>query len=255
MYSVGTETDNQGLMLQARREGFYSTPNMSSLAVFLEEAIRKDVRNDELENALNFLITKEHVVSLKVHVLLILGRLDEASNQVDTDKSLGWSYGASSVGVFFGGLLTALTHADEQGVTIQTLLKRYAGTGSSYSFYTFQTQQPVSGDLILNEIRQGLRDVQMEVTKQQDWLALAERLGGDRIDGIVSNQHRKAYGRAAEVLGALMECHLLNNRPTEARALLGTYRDEKYRRHSAFRAELNTVMRNSALLRSYVSKK
>lgn len=255
MNSVGAETGNQGLMLQGRREGFYSTPNMSSLALFLEEAIRQDVRNAELENALSFLNTKEHVVSLKVHVLLMLGRLDEASNQVDTDKSLGWSYGASSVGVFFGGLLTALTHADEQGVAIQTLLKRYAGTGSSYSFYAFQPQKSGTDDLIIREIEQGLQDVPMDETKRQEWLTLAEKLGGDRIDGIVSNQHRKAYDRAAEVLGALMECHLLNNRPTEARALLATYRDEKYRRYSAFRAELNTVMRNSALLRPYASKK
>lgn len=255
MSSVGVETGNQGLMLTGKREAFYSTPNMSSLASFLEEAVRQGVRNEALENALNFLNTKEHVVQLRIHVLLMLGRLDEASKLVDTEKSLGWSYGGAGIGVFFGGLLTALTHADDQGVTIQTVLKRYAGSGSSYSIYASKTQDSASDTLIIREILQGLQHLPREESKKQEWLAFAKKMGGGRIDGIVSNQHRKAYDRAAEVLGALMECYLLNEQSEEAHALLETYRNQKYKRHSAFRKELDAVLRNSTLLRPYYSKR
>lgn len=253
--SAGVKTGSQGLVLQGKREGFYSTPNMARLASFIEEADRQDLRNEELENALNLLNTKEHVIPLRVHVLLMLGRLDEASKLVDTEKSLGWSYGGAGIGVLFGGLLTALTHADAQGVTIQTLLKRYAGTGSSYSLYSFKTQESETDALILREILQGLQHLPMEESQKQAWLTFAKKMGGGRIDGIVSNQHRKAYDRAAEVLGALMECCLLNEQPGEARALLETYRNQKYKRHSAFRKELDAVLRNSTLLRPYYSKR
>jgi hypothetical protein len=140
-------------------------------------------------------------------------------------------------------------------VTIQAVLKRYAGTGSSYSLYSFKTQKPETDDLILREILQGLQALPMEESKKQAWLALAKKMGGGRIDGIVSNQHRKAYDRAAEVLGALMECYLLNEQPGEAGVLLETYRNQKYKRHSAFRKELDTVLRNSTLLRPYYSKR
>ena len=252
---AGIETGNQGLMLQGKREAFYSTPNRFSLAPLLEEACRQGVRNDELEKALYFLNNKEHVVQLNVQVLFMLGRLDEASELVDTEKSLGWSYGGTGIGIFFGGLLTALTRADAQGVTIQTLLKRYAGSSSSYSFYSTTTSDSETDSLILREIQQGLQNLPLEDTKKQEWLTLAEKMGGSRIDGIVSNQHRKSYDRAAEVLSALMECYLLNEQQSEARLLLDTYRNQKYKRYSAFRKELDTVMRNSALLRPYCSKK
>ncbi len=249
MSLAGVETGNQSLILTGKREFFYSTPDVSSLASLVEEAGRQDVRNDELEKVLNFLNTKEHVVRLRVQVLLMLGCLDDASKLVDTEKALGWSSGGTGIGVFFGGLLTALTHADAQGVTIQALLKRYAGTGYSYAIYSSNTQGSGPDALILQEILQGLQNLPMEDAKKQEWLAFAKKMGGGRIDSIVSNQHRKAYARAAEVLGALMECYLLNEQPTEARALVEIYRNQKYKRHSAFRKELDMVMRNSALLR------
>ncbi len=105
--------------------------------------------------------------------------------------------------------------------------------------------------MILREIRQGLQTISMEEDETRKWTAVAHKMGGGRIDAIVSNKHRKSYNRAADVLGALMECELLNEREHEARLLLDTYRNQKYKRYSAFRAELKTVMNASALLKPY----
>ena len=66
----------------------------------------------------------------------------------------------------------------------------------------------------------------------------------------------KSYDRAVKVLGSLMECcYLFNDQPNKAHLLLDTYRNQKYKRHSAFRKEVDTVLRNSALLRPYYSKR
>lgn len=142
-----------------------------------------------------------------------------------------------------------------RGVTIHALLHRYAGGSSLYAFSSPAASDSATNTMILHEIQYGLQHLALEDDQKQKWLAFAENIGGARIDGIVSNQHRKAYNLAAEVLGALMECRLLNDQHSEARLLLETFRNQKYKRHSAFRQELDTVMRNSALLRSYGSKK
>ncbi|MCP4404148.1 MAG: FAD-dependent thymidylate synthase, partial [bacterium] len=251
--SAGAETGNQDLMLQGVREALYSSPDSMSLSKLIEEACRQNVRDEELEQALERLNDSEQAVQLKVRILLMLGRLDEAFCLVDTEKSLGWSssYGNPGVGLFFGGLLTALTGANAQGTTIQALLSRYAGSASSYAYYSPDSSASESGSVILREIRQGLQTISMEEDETRKWTVVAHKMGGGRIDAIVSNKHRKSYNRAADVLGALMECELLNEREHEARLLLDTYRNQKYKRYSAFRAELKTVMNASALLKPY----
>ena len=252
LYLAGVETGNQELMLHGKREVFFAAPQRSGLAAWLEEAGRQDVRDEELEQAIQVLSHKEQLDPLKVQVFLMSGRLDEASALVNPQTSLGWSYSAAANGVFLGGLLTALTQADARGVTIHALLQRYAG---SSSLYAFSSSDSATDALILREMQHGLQQLALEDDQKQKWLAFAEQMGGGRIDGIVSNQHRKSYDRAAEVLGALMECYLLNDQPNKARLLWDTYRNQTYKRHSAFRKEVDTIMRNSALLRPYGSRK
>lgn len=251
--SAAIESGNQDMILQGVREAFYSNPDSMSLTKLIEEACRRNLRNEELGKAVEKLGDSGQGLQLKLRILLMLGRLDEASRLVDTEKALGWSssYGNPGVGLFSGGLLTALTGNDTRGTTIQALLSRYAGSVSGHSFYSPESSRSESATVILLEIRQGLQSISMEEAERQKWTVLAYKMGGGRIDGIVSKKHRKSYGRAAEVLGALMECELLNEREHEAQRLLETYRNQKYRHYSAFRAELKTVMSASALLKPY----
>ncbi len=184
----------------------------------------------------------------------MLGRLTQASQLVDPDKALGWTYGATGLGVFFGGILTALTHADDRGVTIAALLHRYSGTQLAY-YPGISTASPQkSAPSLVQQIQQGLHNISLDDAEKERWFALAKKMGGGRIDGIVSNKHRNAYDRAAQVLAALMECCILNDDQAQARSLLNTYRNEKYRRYSAFRKELDQIIRNSVVLRPYLQK-
>ncbi len=252
--AAGCELGNDAFILQGKQEQFYSTPSDTTLAALIEEAEKQQIRTQILEQALNFLEQQEGVVALKIKTMLMLGRLTEASQLVDTDKALGWSYGATGIGAFFGGILTALTHADDRGVTIKAVLQRYSGTQSSYYPGILMASAQESVPSLVQHIRQGLRDIALDDAEKARWFALANKMGGTRIDGIVSNKHRNAYDRAAEALCALMECCILNDDQTQARSLLETYRNEKYRRYSAFRADLDRIMRSSAILRPYVKK-
>ena len=251
--TAGIKSGNHELILQGLREALYSAPDSAKLSRLIEEACRQKLRDVELERALKALKRGEEARQLKLKILLMLGRLNEASRLVDTEKSLGWSssYQNPGVGLFFGGLLTALTGDDGRGATIQGLLARYAGNVSDYTFFSPDPSLSEGSSVILREIRQGLQTISMQEDETRRWTTLAYNMGGNRIDSIVSNKHRNAYRRAAEVLGALMEFELINGRKEEALVLLESFRDQKYKRYSAFRSELKSVMSASALLRPY----
>lgn len=242
---------DKSLILKGKREGFYSMPDENSLSVLVEEAARQNVKTEELEKALKAKIAKTYPGELNVKILLMLGRLDDASKIVDTTTPLGWNADNTGIGVFFGGLLAALTNSDPKGKTIQTLLRQYTGKRHSYFSDPANSQNKV----ISEEILAGVRGVFSDESKKQKWVEFVKKIGGNRIDAIVSNKHRGAYKRAAEVLGALTECCLIHRQAEQAKELLDLYRNQKYKRYSAFREEINTVLRNSEILSPLYLKK
>jgi len=241
---------DNSLILKGKREGFYSMPDENSLSVLVEEAARQNVKTEELEKALKAKIAKKYSGELNVKILLMLGRLDDALKIVDTTKPLGWGADDSGIGVFFGGLLAALTGSDPKGKTIQILLNRYTGKRRGYFFDSAENPNKI----IFEEILAGVRGVFSDESKKQKWFEFVKKIGGNRIDAIVSNKHRGAYNRAAEVLGALTECFLINQQTNQAKDLLDLYRNQKYSRHSAFRSEVDNVLQNSAILKPLYSK-
>jgi hypothetical protein len=86
--------------------------------------------------------------------------------------------------------------------------------------------------------------------KRDEYIAWAERIGKSRINHIVSNKHRNAYARAAQVLGSLAETYKVMARDDKVNRLLHHFYNEKYNRFSAFRREVKTVVRASDLLKN-----
>jgi hypothetical protein len=101
-------------------------------------------------------------------------------------------------------------------------------------------------EMMTEEILQHLVD--SDAATQEDWFRFVERITTARIDHIVSNKYRKAYARAAEVLGGYMEALILNDRKDQAVGFLHLNRNQKYSRFSAFRAELQRITVRSPLL-------
>ncbi len=77
-----------------------------------------------------------------------------------------------------------------------------------------------------------------------------KKIGKSRIEHIVSNKYRRAYARAAQVLGSLAEAYTAMEQKNKAVKILHKYYNEKYNRFSAFRREVKAVVKDSDLLKN-----
>ena len=96
----------------------------------------------------------------------------------------------------------------------------------------------------------GLKQKEETKSRATEYLSWAEKIGKMRIDHIVSNKHRRAYERAAQVLGSLAEVYAATGKKTKAAKILHKYYNEKYNRFSAFRREVKAVVMGSDILRN-----
>lgn len=103
---------------------------------------------------------------------------------------------------------------------------------------------------LLPDFPKGLKQNKDSKAETDEYLAWAEKIGKSRIEHIVSNKHRRAYKRAAQVLGSLAEAYLTMEQKSKAAKILHKYYNEKYNRFSAFRREVKTVVTDSELLRN-----
>jgi predicted ATP-grasp superfamily ATP-dependent carboligase len=175
------------------------------------------------------------------------GNLDRAFALAKNEKGVGWSYG-NDAGVVFGAVLSVLADHSEKAGTIKTLLKDYANKTSIYS-ERFSTDDG-KGTSFYDEIIKGLTQNKETKSQAEGYLSWAEKIGKRRIDHIVSNKHRRAYERAAKVLGSLAEAYMAMGQKRKAAKILHKYYSEKYNRFSAFRSEVKAVVNASDLLRN-----
>lgn len=235
---------------------FFSLPRDSHLLWLIEEADRQNLRYAELERALDFISSKEkNEKSLLVKMLLMAGRIDTAFEKGGKIRALGWSYGERAGAVLFGGILSFLCmDRIEEAAIIRRVLLRYADSNSErYAFAEESDDGPEDragpGICISGEILRGLKETTVSAEEERKYLLWAVRTGRRRIEQIVFNRHRRAYDRAAEVLGSLAECYVLNGEEKKGRAIISEYRNQKFNRHSAFRGELDSIIEFSDLLR------
>lgn len=238
-------------LLLGKRERLFSHRSDQNLLDLMDEAIKQQVREKELDTVIQFFKTRKLMddseKNLYVKTLLMSGKLNNAFSMVKKEKSVGWSY-HSNAGVVFGSALSVLAGYSEKADTIKSLLKSYANKESIYSGRI--SIDDGMGTSFYGEIIKGLR--QKKVTKSQatQYLSWAEKIGKGRIDHIVSNKHRRAYQRAAQVLGSLAETYSAMGQKSKADKILHTYYSEKYKRFRAFRREVEVVVMGSNLLRN-----
>ena len=177
----------------------------------------------------------------------MLGKLSDAFAMVKKEKSVGWSYG-SNAGVVFGSALSVIANYSEKAGTIRTLLSGYADHRLIYSEKI--SNDDGTGTSFYEEILEGLKQRKFTKSQTAEYLAWAEKIGKSRIDHIVSNKHRRAYERAAQVLGSLAETYAATGQISKAIKILHKYYNEKYNRFSAFRREVKAVVKGSELLKN-----
>jgi hypothetical protein len=237
-------------LLEGRRERFFADPDAPSLLAWTAEAARQEVRSEELDKAIHFLLSSKLRIhdkeDLLVKCLLMDGRLEDAFQRVKSEKGVGWSYG-SSAGVVFGAVLSAICRHGEKAATVQKVFRGYANESSMHDYAN--PGGPAADTSFHAEIVAGLRTADLTAKKRHEYLSWAEGIGKRRISHIVSKQHRNAYDRAAQVLGALAETYIVRNRDDHAVELLRHFCREQFPRHSAFKKEVAAVMGASPILK------
>lgn len=228
-----------GAALEGRRVLFHLEPGDETLNALLGTARADHVFDRELREVTSYLSGEAlsqggatNTGGLYAKALLIGGRPEEAIAMARNTAPLGWSSHRGAGGIGFAAVLCYAVGAllnDEslQRVpTIRSLLQEYAGD-------------------LFDEIAGGLKRSSPPAEKVQEHLAWAVDIGRRRIEAIVSNKFRGAYERAARVLVALSETSLIRGQRDEARELIHEYQ-RRFARFSAFRAELESVLRHSA---------
>lgn len=238
-------------LLRGRRESFFSRMSDQNLLDLVDEAIRQDARDRELDVVINHFKSHKSMdgdqKTLYIKILLMAGRLDTAFTISRKEKSVGWSY-QSNAGVVFGSVVTVLAGHCEKAVTIKALLRGYANQRSVYSERFLVDDE--TGTSFYDEIISGLKQKKYSKAKRTEYFKWAEKIGKSRIEHIVSNKYRRAYERAAQVLGSLAEAYAATEQKNKAAKILHEYYNEKFNRFSAFRREVKAVVKDSDLLKN-----
>ncbi|MEK7275337.1 MAG: hypothetical protein AAB110_08770 [Candidatus Desantisbacteria bacterium] len=249
LIQAAQELGEEKLILHGKRERFFSSDKEQNLLGLLDEAIRQNLRTNELENALEFLQGHKRPENagneLYVKVLLMSGKLIEAFCEGKKEEAVGWSYGKA--GIVFGSTLFVLTNYSKQAVTITKLLQQYAENRYPWDYPSAQNQE--ISTTVYKEILKGLEQFSPTESEKNEFLDWAAKIGCDRINHIVSNKHRAAYSKAAEILGALAECYLLLGDRNKAANILRDFYDIKFKHYRAFRDEVKQVVNSSELLK------
>ena len=248
--AAGELNDAKHLLL-GKREQVFSQMNDQNLLDLVDEALKQNAKGQELKTVIKYFKARKSIdkdeKTLYIKTLLMLGRLSDALAMVKREKSVGWSYG-SNAGVVFGSTLSVLANYSEKAGTIKTLLAGYADHRSIYS-ERISIDDNMSTSFC-GEILAGLKQRKFTKSQATEYLLWAEKIGRSRIDHIVSNKHRGAYERAAQVLGSLAETYAEMGQISKAVKILHKYYNEKYNRFRAFRREVKAVVTGSDLLRN-----
>ena len=247
LIDAANEQKDRGLLLFGKRERFCSIGSDRNLLELVAEAARQNLRDEEIAEILKFFEkggTADEKRILYTKVLLMAGKLEDAVSEAKNERGLGWSYGKG--GVVFGAVLRSLCRGSGKTPTIDKLLRDYANKIDAYSGRI--SIENGKTPTFFEEITKGLQQRKDIYSQAAECLSWAEKIGNSRIDGIVSNKHRGAYNRAAQILGALAETYIAMGNEKKALQVLSHYYHEKYNRFSAFRREVKSVVAGSAVL-------
>ena len=249
MIHAAKELNDARHILLGKRERFFSFMNYQNLLDLVDEATTQGKRDSELDAVIKFFKARKAIdeeKELYTKTLLMAGNLNSALALAKKEKSVGWSYG-SNAGVVFGSVLSVLAGHSEKAGTLKTLLRDYANKRSVYSErFSIDNGKSTS---FYDEIIKGLKQNKETKAQTAEYLSWAEKIGKKRIEHIVSNKHRRAYERAAQVLGSLAEAYAATGNKSKAIKILHKYYNEKYYRFSAFRREVKAVVMDSDILR------
>ena len=240
-------------ILEGKFEKFYSCPNDENMSQAMAEAIEQNQRENGLAWILDFYSPKKNMnddeKNLYIKALLMNGNLKAAVEMVKASRSLGWSYGLN-VGLVFGCVAAAASGYETDAGAIEQMLNRGLENWRADSDRFAVADEKNPSLFFYDEILNGLKAAKLSEYHTGQYFKWAQEIGRKRVDDIVSNTHRGAYGRAARVLGSLGEVFTAKGETKTAQNLFHEFCKQKYNRHTAFKQEVRSMISDSRLLKT-----
>ncbi len=250
LITAGEKLGKPEMVLDGFREKFHADPEVSNLVTLVAEAKSQNRRKEELEAALLFCNSQgpdDDEEQLITRILMMDGQLHEAFRREEQGEQVGWS--SSGVGLIYFSVLHLLCNSSKNCTLVEDGLRYYTDLEGKL-YYEFKEME-IGDAAEYKEVIVGLKEVTLTVEESQKYFTWCHSMADRRIQHIVSNKYRKAYARAALVLGALAECLAFRNEKQKALALIDDYYKVKFSRFRAFRGEVREVVERSGLVREW----
>ena len=284
MAEAAEKSNNGAARLEARREAFHATPTLGRLSALCEAAgplgqlkavvlaetarLRSVVVNRSRRKGQDADPAAMHVGHRLLATLLLLnGDTDEAIALAQRAPAVGWSGGDHPGPVVIPYLLCAAAGGAEPAPRT-ALADLWQGIDADESPFPMWDLDAKDDDV--NEEPEGAwpdislkpRPVRLtpflqaqigqqpvDPERHARFLSVAWVIAERRVKEILDKKHRRAYERAAMVVGAVAEARIMAGDPGGGHALLENI-CQQFSRYSAFTREMGKIARRSPLLPS-----
>jgi tetratricopeptide (TPR) repeat protein len=183
--------------------------------------------------------------SVLAHAYLLAGDWDAAYHLAASEQVLGWSSSHNTQGLVVSCCLVQMSGAVPGQLPTNLTQLWHWELQNSTGFVSWYGADAGEASLLIrlqHAYTECLPTLSLTSDQQVALLTWCLDVAQRRIDAIVSNQHRGSYDKAALLLASCTELLRLLGKAQEAQVLLDDVR-QRFRRHRAFQAELQTAMR------------
>ncbi len=255
----GEELNDNDLKLEGYRESFHSKPSINYLLDLYVTAIECDCLKtvqDRAEQRLWELYkqVREPVVYNHYHeelisanlsnnvmyrALVLGGRYVELFELCKGKGPLGWSDGNNPKPFF---VIFTMVLLSNNGLHLNVIDNQWNNLMAG-SFYDSDNELATKYKKII-----AFTSRSITLTKEQEeyYLKWCSKEIGKRVDGIVGNQYRNSYYKAADLLVAMAETFANRGEKQKGADFIAKYKS-KYPKHSAFKRELTQSMHESGI--------
>jgi len=204
--------------------------------------------------------------SVLAHAHMLAGEWEATHQLVVREKTLGWSSGDNPQGLVVACFMALLSGqpVDALPKNLAQLWQQALQTGESYYHYSYDqaddgdddeydddgddsgdgntdAQEKATSHRLIQAYAEAFAATDLTGEQQLEFLSWCAKIARQRMDDIVSNLHRRSYGKAAQLIAACAEVWQARGQTAEAEAVLSDAR-ERYPRHRAFQSELDLAM-------------
>ena len=254
----GEYQNDPKLQLKGLKESFYSNPGLEYLiALYIKasELNSFDIIKDECEQRIKYLINNDKnqddffkdepklssaAEAHLINALLLSADYEKAFELCKDDEILKNNY-TDRIKTLFISYMLAFLSSTEPGYP--NIIYDVWGDNIKKSIYVMKRDYVAKYQKFAIE---QMKQVSLSIKEQKYYTNWCQKEVSQIIDGIVSNQQRGSYDKAANYLLAMAETLVNKNGNRIGKKFVNKYL-EKYPRHRAFKREVDQVLKKSKL--------